>query len=61
MTMNIALAFRNLAAVFFSRPAEPETASVIYTFGPKRADDDEQRLPERDESFYWAWFMHGHC
>ena len=59
--MRIAPTFRTLLAAFFGRSTEPETHSAIYTLSPKSADEDENRLPERDEGFYWAWFMHGHC
>lgn len=58
--MRTVLTPRTWLAAFFGRGALPEAPATVETVGPKRADD-EPRLPERDESFYWAWFMHGHC
>jgi hypothetical protein len=59
--MRIGLTLREWLTALFGRPLEPESYAGGYCSGSNSAEPEESRLPDRDEGFYWAWFMHGHC
>ena len=39
---------------------EPEGRDRVPGSGTASSIAAEQRLPERDQSFYWTWAAHGH-